>query len=153
MSTCYEIKLKFVSNYNNFNSMRSTANWKTLSSQPSTTLCRSFRYGIKRSQENKSHSWCLNNSPVSKVSSKVNSSPPSATYTCQWTECVLVQIKACRLNGAKPLSEPLLKYHQLHPKEHISMILYLKFKYFHTRKCDWTCRLRNGSHLVQGEMS
>ena len=56
----------------------------------------------------------------------VNSSLPSATYIRQWTGLALVQIMACRLNGAKPLFEPVLTYCLLDPKEHISM----KLKYF-----------------------
>ena len=34
---------------------------------------------------------------------------------------------ACRLDGAKPLSEPMLPYCQLDPKEHISVKSYSKF--------------------------
>ena len=55
-----------------------------------------------------------------------------------------------RLDGAKPLSEPVLTYCQLEFKEHSSMKFYLKFKYFHSQKCAWTCCLRNGGHFVQG---
>ena len=40
----------------------------------------------------------------------INSSPPSAAYMRQWIGSALVQIMACRLNGAKPLSEPMLEY-------------------------------------------
>ena len=83
----------------------------------------------------------------------VNSSTPCATYTRRWTWSALVQIMACCLDSAKLLSEPVQTYCQLDPKEHASMKFYLKFKYFHSRKCVWTCRLRNGSHFVQGEMS
>ena len=43
----------------------------------------------------------------------INSSPPSATYMCQWNGSVLVQIMACRFFGTKPLSEPTLTYCQL----------------------------------------
>ena len=50
-----------------------------------------------------------------------NSSPPSATYMCQWTGSALVQIMACRLFGAKPLSEPMYGCCQLDPKEYISV--------------------------------
>ena len=82
----------------------------------------------------------------------VNSSPPSTVYMRQWSGPALVQIIASRLDGAKPLSEPILTYCQLNPKESISMKFYLKFKYFHSRKCVWTCRLRNGGHFVQGKM-
>ena len=72
---------------------------------------------------------------------------------CRWAGSALVQIMACRLDGAKPLSEPMLTYCQLDPKEHISMRFHLKFIYSHSRKCVWKCRLRNGGHFDQGEMS
>ena len=36
--------------------------------------------------------------------------PISAAYVCQWTGSASVQIMACRLIGAKPLSEPMLGY-------------------------------------------
>ena len=39
-----------------------------------------------------------------------NSSPPSATYMRQWIGSALVQIMACRLFGAKPLSKPILGF-------------------------------------------
>ena len=42
-------------------------------------------------------------------------SPPSAAYKCQWIESALVQIMACRLFGAKPLSKPTLDYYQMDP--------------------------------------
>ena len=35
----------------------------------------------------------------------------------------LIQIMACRLFGAKPLSEPMLEYCQLYPPEQISVNL------------------------------
>ena len=47
----------------------------------------------------------------------INSSPPSAAYTRQWIGSALVQIMACRLFGAKPLSEPMLGNCQLDPWE------------------------------------
>ena len=37
---------------------------------------------------------------------------------------------ACRLDGAKPLSEPMLTYCQVDPKEHISMEFYLNSNIF-----------------------
>ena len=82
--------------------------------------------------------------------------PPSAAYMCLWNGSALViQIMACRLNGrpahgAKPLSEPVLTYCQLDPKEHISMKFYLKFKYFHSRKCVSSTKWRP---FCPGEMS
>ena len=50
-----------------------------------------------------------------------NSSPPSAAYMRQWIGSALVQIMACRLFGAKPLSKPMLGYCQLDPQEQISV--------------------------------
>ena len=80
----------------------------------------------------------------------INSSPHSAAYMRWWIGSALVQIIACCLDGAKPLSEPMLTYCQLDPKEHISMKFYFKFKYFHLRKCVWICCLRNWGLFVQG---
>ena len=54
---------------------------------------------------------------------------------------------ACRLDGAKPLSEPLLEYCSLDPWEQTSVKISSEFKNFHSRKCIWKCRLRNGVHL------
>ena len=48
---------------------------------------------------------------------------------------------ACRLVGAKPLSEPMMDYCQLDPCGHISMKFWLKHNNFHWRKCIWKCRL------------
>ena len=59
----------------------------------------------------------------------------------------LVQIMACHLFDAKPLSEPMLAYHQLGPKEHISMKFNLKIKGFHSRICIWKYCLQNDVHL------
>ena len=56
-----------------------------------------------------------------KILIKLNSSPPSAAYMRQWIGSALVQIMACRLFGAKPLSKPMLGYYQLDPWEQISM--------------------------------
>ena len=45
-----------------------------------------------------------------------NISPPlSATYMGLWIRWALVKIMACRLFGAKPLSEPMLGFWQLEP--------------------------------------
>ena len=85
--------------------------------------------------------------------SALNLSPPCAAYMRLWTESALFQIMACRMDSAKPLSEPILTYYQLDPEEHISIKFDLKFKYLHSRKCVSTCHLQNGGHFVQGEMS
>ena len=50
-----------------------------------------------------------------------NSSPPSAAYMRPWIGSALVQIMACRIFGAKPLSKPLLGYCQLQPWVQTSM--------------------------------
>ena len=44
-----------------------------------------------------------------------NPSPPRATYIRQGTGSALIQIMACRLFWAKPLSQPMLVYCQLDP--------------------------------------
>ena len=62
----------------------------------------------------------------------------------QYNITSLVQIMACRLFGAKPLSEPMLPYCQLDPKEHISVKFCLKLRSFHSRKCTGKCRLPKG---------
>ena len=46
----------------------------------------------------------------------------------------LFQIMACHLFGSKPLSEPMLPYCQLDPKEHILVKIYSKFTRVHSRK-------------------
>ena len=74
-----------------------------------------------------------------------NSYLPSAACMHQWIGSALVQIMACRLDGARQLSELMLTYY--------SMKFYLKLKYFHSRKCAWIRRLQNGGRFVQGEMS
>ena len=47
----------------------------------------------------------------------------------------LFQIMACRLVGAKPLSETVLKYCQLGPWKQTPVKFWSKFKHFHSRKC------------------
>ena len=72
--------------------------------------------------------------------------------TDQYNIPTLVQIMAYHLLGATPLSEPMLPYCKLDPKEHISVKFYLKFKSFHSRKCTRICRLWNGSHFALTSM-
>ena len=50
-----------------------------------------------------------------------HSPPPSATYLLQWIGSALVQIMACHLFSAQPLSEPVLGYWQLDPSEQTSV--------------------------------
>ena len=67
--------------------------------------------------------WCFQGSGCSRNISGFylsNSSPPVVTYMCQWIGSALVQIMACRLFGAKPLSKPMLGYCQLDPQENFS---------------------------------
>ena len=52
---------------------------------------------------------------VDRMSGVDKSSPPSATYMRQRIGSALVQIMACRLFYAKPLSKPMLGYCQLDP--------------------------------------
>ena len=59
----------------------------------------------------------------------------------QWIGSALVQIMACRLFGAKPLSEPMLAYCQLDSWEQFSVKFESEFYHFHSRKCLWICHL------------
>ena len=43
------------------------------------------------------------------------------THICVGNLTILVQIMACRLAGSKPLSEPMMEYCQLDPKEQTSV--------------------------------
>ena len=52
-----------------------------------------------------------------RCTSIVNLLRPRVAYMRQWPRPSLVQIMACRLLGAKPLSEPMLTYCQLDHKE------------------------------------
>ena len=60
---------------------------------------------------------------------------PSDTYVNQYNIPSLLLIMAGRLTGAKPMSEPMLSYCQLVPKEHISYKFHVKFKSLHLRRC------------------
>ena len=79
-----------------------------------------------------------------------NSSTPSVAYKHQWIGSALVQIMACRLLGAKPLSKPMVTYCQLDLREQTSVKFESKYKTFHSRKCIWKCCRWNGGHFVQG---
>ena len=81
----------------------------------------------------------------------MDSSSPSAAYMHHWTGSALVQIMACRLIGAKPLSEPMLEYCYLDPYEQTSVKFESKYKTFHSWKCIWKCRLGNGGHFSRGQ--
>ena len=82
----------------------------------------------------------------------VNSSPPSAAYMHRWTGSALVQIMACLLDGAKPLSEPMLIYCQLDPGNLFQWNFIWNSNIF-SQENAFECHLRNGGHFVQGEMS
>ena len=62
----------------------------------------------------------------------------------------LVQIMACRLAGAKPLSEPLLEYFLIWTLGKQTSVKH--WAKFHSRKCIWKCRLRNSVHFVSASM-
>ena len=70
-----------------------------------------------------------------------NSSPPIAAYMRRRTCPALVRVMACRLFGAKPLSEPMLTYCQLDSCEQISVKFESELYHFHSRKWIWNCRL------------
>ena len=80
----------------------------------------------------------------------LKSSPPCAAYLRQWTRSSLIGVMACCLLGANPLPAPMLPYSQLHHWERTSVKFELNYKTFHSWKCIWKHRLRNGDHFVQG---
>ena len=80
-----------------------------------------------------------------RVHISVNSSLPGAAYMRQWMGSALVHIMACRLFGAKPLSEPMLDYCKLDPWEQTSVKFESKYKTFHSRKCIWKDRQQNNN--------
>ena len=71
----------------------------------------------------------------------VNSSPPSVTYMCWWTETSLIQVMACRLYGTEPLPKPMLAYFQLDSWEQISLKFESEFNHLHSRKLISKCHL------------
>ena len=74
--------------------------------------------------------------------------PPSAAYMRQWIGTALVKIMTCRLFGTEPLSKPTLIYCQFDNLEQASVKVESKYKTFHSWKCIWKRRLRNGDHFV-----
>ena len=68
----------------------------------------------------------------------INSYPPNATYMHQWIGSALVQIMACRLFGAKPLSKSILYYCQADLRETL--------QWNFNQNTKW----RNVGHFVQG---
>ena len=78
----------------------------------------------------------------------LNSLRPSDAYMHHQLRPSLAQIMACCLLAAKPLSEPMMNYCQLAPKEQTSVKFHLKFKLFHSKKRIWKCCLKNVSHFV-----
>ena len=61
----------------------------------------------------------------------------------------LVQTMACRLFGAKPFSELVLRYCQLDRWEQSTVKLISKYSTFHSRNFTWKYHLRNVGHFVQ----
>ena len=67
----------------------------------------------------------------------LNSLMSSDAYMRQYTIPILLQIMACRLFGAWPLSEPMLPT----VVNWAIRKFYIKFKRFHGSKCVWKCHL------------
>ena len=87
----------------------------------------------------------------------INSYPPNVTYMRQWIGWVLVQIMACRLFGAKPLSKPMLGYGQLDPWGQTSLkfqsiyIISIHENVFQNIVCGMTAILSRGNELTNIE--
>ena len=99
----------------NCNSMGYLSNWKHI---------------FHLNYYNKTIMFNVRQLPNHYINGSLNSLRPSYAYICQYNMPTMLQIMACHLFGAKPLSEPMLPYCQLDPKEHISVKSYLKFKVF-----------------------
>ena len=75
------------------------------------------------------------------------------TFLVSVLSCCHQWSQTCSLYGPKPLSKPMLGYCQLGLKEKTSLKFLSKYKIFHSWKCIWKYCLRNGGHVIQGEMS
>ena len=71
-------------------------------------------------------------------------------HGCVYLRCTAVcKLPGC-VEGHPWLSKPTLSFCQLKPQEQTSVNFYPKYKTFHSRKCIWKYRLRNGGHFVHG---
>ena len=61
--------------------------------------------------------------------------------------CVGKLCQHCWYNDLTP--GLMLVYCQFYPKDRISIKYHMKFRYFHSWKSVWTCRLRNVGHSVK----
>ena len=83
----------------------------------------------------------------------INSLRPSDAYLRQQSRPSLVQIMACRLAGAKPLSEPKMEYCWLHPWEQTSVKYWSKLIYSHSQENAFeNVRKMHGGHFVSASM-
>ena len=82
---------------------------------------------------------------------KFKSPPPSAAYMHQGIGSALVQIMACCLFGAKPLSKPMLGYCQLESRNNPSEIL-VKIQNFSFIKMHLKSSLARWRPFCPGEM-
>ena len=72
-----------------------------------------------------------------------NPCPPSVAHMHLWTGSALIQVKACRLFGAKTLLEPLPTYCQLRPWEQTSVKCLSEFQCFSSNKMRLKISQRN----------
>ena len=70
-----------------------------------------------------------------------------------YCDVLFVENKEFLIPDSKPLSKPLLGYCQLDHKEQTSVTFWSKHNNFHSRKCLWKYRLRNGGHFPKRMMS
>ena len=98
--------------------------------------------------------WSSSVRPYSIIRSQwVNSSPPNAAYMHQWIVSALLQIMACRLYGAKPLSEPMLDYYQLNPGNNFQWNSNQNTKFFSHKNASENIVCKMAAILSKGEMS
>ena len=70
----------------------------------------------------------------------------------QWIGSALVQIMACCLFHAKPLSKPMLGHYQLDPKEQISVIFLIKTLNLSLKKTHLKVSSAKGGHFASASM-
>ena len=71
------------------------------------------------------------------LKSWINSWKPSEAYLSHWTMPLLVQVMACRLLDAKPLSEPIFGSLLIRQLEQISVQFHSNYQIYHWRKRVW----------------
>ena len=77
--------------------------------------------------------------------------PPSAAYMRQWIWSALIQIMACRLFSAIPLSKPMLVIVNCSLRNKLQLKFLIKIHIFYSQKCIWKYLLKMAVILFRGD--